>query len=127
MRKLIPSAVCLEILMLAKLGFAQDAVKLSPHYYNVLLDNEHVRVLEYRLKPGEKEPMHSHPAGIVYVFGQAKLKITYPDGRTEVNTLTPAETYWREPVTHMAENVGNTEAHAIALELKKPCNSNQTL
>src|SRR5215831_5519569 len=116
MRKLIPSVVCLEILMLATLGFAQDAVKLSPQYYSVLLD-----------KLGEKEPMHSHPAGIVYVFGQAKLKITYPDGQTEVNTLTSAETYWREPVTHMAENVGNTEAHAIALELKKPCNSNQTL
>jgi hypothetical protein len=57
MRKLIPSAVCLEILVLATLGFAQDPVKLSPQYYNVLLDNGHVRVLEYRLKPGEKEPM----------------------------------------------------------------------
>jgi hypothetical protein len=57
MRKLIPSAVCLEFLVLATLGFAQDPVKLSPHYYNVLLDNEHVRVLEYQLKPEEKEPM----------------------------------------------------------------------
>jgi quercetin dioxygenase-like cupin family protein len=69
MRKLIPSAVCLELLVLATLAFAQDPVRLSPQYYNVLLENEHVRVLEYRLKPGEKESMHSHPAGIVYVFG----------------------------------------------------------
>jgi|SRR4030095_7973400 hypothetical protein len=91
MRNLIPSVVCLEILVLATLGFAQDPVKLSPQYYNVLLDNEHVRVPEYRLKPGEKEPLHSHPAGIVYVFGEAKLKITYSDGRSEVNTLTPAK------------------------------------
>src|SRR4029453_6577140 len=122
MRKLIPSAVCLEILVLATLGFAQDPVTLSPQYYKVLLDNEHVRVIEYRLKPGEKEPMHSHPAGIVYLFGEAKLKITYPDGRTEVSTVTPGETYWREPVTHAAENVGDTEAHAIAVQVKKPCN-----
>jgi quercetin dioxygenase-like cupin family protein len=122
MRKLIPSAVLLGILVLATVGFAQDPVKLTPQYYKVLLDNEHVRVLEYRLKPGEKEPMHSHPAGIVYLFGEAKLKITYPDGRTEVSTVTPGETYWREPVTHAAENVGDTEAHAIAVELKKPCN-----
>jgi beta-alanine degradation protein BauB len=122
MRKLIPSTVWLEILVLVTLGFAQDPVKLSPQYYNVLLDNEQVRVLEYRLKARDKEPMHSHPAGIVYVFGDAKLKITYPDGRTEVNTLTPGKTYWREPVTHMAENVGGTEAHVIAVELKKPCN-----
>jgi beta-alanine degradation protein BauB len=120
--RLIPSTVWLGILVLAALGFAQDPVKLAPQYYKVLLDNEHVRVLEYRLKPGETEPMHSHPAGIVYLFGEAKLKITYPDGRTEVNTVSPGETYWREPVTHMAENVGDTEVHAIAVELKKPCN-----
>jgi hypothetical protein len=39
-----------------------------------------VRVLEYRLKPGEKEPMHSHPAGVVYVL--------------------TGESIWRDPVTH---------------------------
>jgi hypothetical protein len=32
----------------------QDAVKLSPQYYKVLLENDQVRVVEYRLKPGEK-------------------------------------------------------------------------
>ena len=40
-------------------GFAQDPVKLSPKMYTVLLENEHVRVLEFRAKAGEKEPMHS--------------------------------------------------------------------
>jgi hypothetical protein len=38
---------------------AQDPVKQSPQYYKVLLENDQVRVLEYRLKPGEKEPMHN--------------------------------------------------------------------
>ena len=40
-----------------------DPVKLSPQYYKVRLDNARVRVLEYHLKPGEKEMMHSHPRG----------------------------------------------------------------
>lgn len=40
-----------------------DPVKLSPQYYKVRLDNARVRVLEYHLKPGEKEMMHSHPEG----------------------------------------------------------------
>ncbi len=62
---------------------AQDPVKTSPQYYKVLLENDQVRVLEYRLKPGEKEPMHSHPAGVVYVLSGTKLKVSYPDGRTE--------------------------------------------
>jgi quercetin dioxygenase-like cupin family protein len=110
------------ILLLAMVGAtasAQDPVKTSPQYYKVLLENEQVRVLEYRLKPGEKEPMHSHPAGVVYVLSGAKLKFTYPDGRTEEKAAATGETIWREPVTHAVKNVGDTEAHAVAIDLKR--------
>jgi hypothetical protein len=34
---------------------AQDPVKLSPKMYKVLLENDQVRVLEFRAKPGESE------------------------------------------------------------------------
>lgn len=53
---------------------AQDPVKQSPQYYKVLLENDQVRVLEYRLKPGEKEPMHTHASGVLYIFGDAKMR-----------------------------------------------------
>jgi quercetin dioxygenase-like cupin family protein len=97
---------------------AQDPVKTSPQYYKVLLENDQVRVLEYRLKAGKKEPMHSHPAGVVYVLSGAKLKFGYPDGRTEEKAAATGETIWRDPTTHAVENVGDTEAHAIAIDLK---------
>ena len=96
--------------------FQQDAVKLSPQYYKVLLENDQVRVVEYRLKPGEKEIMHSHPAGVLYGFGDAKLKVTYPDGRIEEIAATGDN-----PVTHALENTGKTEAHALVVEPKNPC------
>jgi quercetin dioxygenase-like cupin family protein len=70
---------------------AQDPVTTSPQFYKVLLDNDQVRVLEYRLKPGEKEPMHSHPAGVVYVLSGATLKFSYPGGRTEEKTAVTGE------------------------------------
>ena len=41
-------------------------VTLSPNLYTVLLENDEVRVLEYHAKPGDREPMHCHPAGVVY-------------------------------------------------------------
>jgi quercetin dioxygenase-like cupin family protein len=106
--------------VLSTTAHAQDPVKTSPQYYKVLLENDQVRVLEYHLKPGEKEPMHSHPAGVVYVLSGGKLKFTYPDGRTEEKAAASGETIWREPTTHSVENVGNTEAHAIAIDLKTP-------
>ena len=100
---------------------AQDPAKQSPQYYKVLLENAQVRVLEYRLKPGEKEPMHTHVAGGLYIFGDAKMRTTYPDGRTEESAGGAGEAHWRSPVTHALENIGTTEAHALAVDIKKPC------
>src|SRR5438552_17261645 len=98
---------------------AQDPVKTSPQYYKVLLENDQVRVLEYHLKAGEKEPMHSHPAGVVYVLSGATLKFSYPDGTTEAKAAATGETIWRDPVTHAVENTGKTEARETAIDLKK--------
>ena len=64
--------------------------------------------------------MHSHPTGVVYVLSAAKLKFSYPDGRTEERAAATGETIWREPTTHAVENIGGTEAHAIAVDLKTP-------
>src|SRR5712671_3696774 len=106
--------------VLCTIAHAQDPVKLSPQYYKVLLENDKVRVLEYRLKPGEKEPMHSHQAGVVYVLSGGELKFSYPDGRTEERSAATGETIWRDPTTHAVENIGDTEAHAIGIDLKTP-------
>ena len=63
--------------------------------------------------------MHSHPAGVVYVLSGATLKFNYPDGRTEKKAAATGKTIWRDPATHAVENTGKTEAHAIAIDLKK--------
>jgi beta-alanine degradation protein BauB len=45
-----------------------DPVAISPQLYTVRLENDRLRVLEYRLKPGKEEPMHSHPPGVVFAL-----------------------------------------------------------
>src|SRR5215831_7971448 len=43
---------------------------------------DHVRVLDFRVKPGEKVGMHSHrAASIAYYLTDAKVKYTDPDDR----------------------------------------------
>ncbi|WP_027075357.1 hypothetical protein [Maribacter antarcticus] len=39
-----------------------DVVKVSPDNYKILLENEYVRIVEYTLKPGEKDNLHNHTA-----------------------------------------------------------------
>ena len=73
-----------------------------------------MRVLEYHLNAGEKEPTHLHPAGAVYVLGGATLKFSYPDGRTEAKAAATGETIWRDPVTHAVENTAKLK-HARSL------------
>jgi hypothetical protein len=68
--------------------WAQDAVKQSPQFYTVRLENDRVRVLEYRLKPGEKEPTLSHPPGVVFYLSDATLRITGADGTVSESKMT---------------------------------------
>jgi quercetin dioxygenase-like cupin family protein len=97
---------------------SQDPVKLSPQYYTVLAEDDRARVLEYRLKPGEKEVMHSHPSYVVYFFGDAKLRATSPDGKTSDTSVTQGEVLLRDPLSHAVENIGTTELHALLIERK---------
>ncbi len=72
MKKLI-STVCLSILVFA-MAKAQDAAKVDPAHYKVILNNNQVRVLDVHHKPGEKSPMHSHPNHVVYSFTDSTVK-----------------------------------------------------
>jgi len=98
----------------------QDPVKQSPQLYTVRVDNDRVRVLEYRLKPGEKEPMHSHTPGLVFVLSEATTRTTAADGRVSEGTSKVGTVTWRDAVSHSLENIGTTEAHNYAVEVK-PC------
>jgi len=84
--------------------------------------------MDYHLKPGEKEAMHSHPCGVfVYFFTDADVRsTTLSDGKTgELKTGEfhgrAGDVGWRDPVTHQGENIGNSELHALLIEPKTSC------
>ena len=95
-----------------------DPVVVSPQLYTVRLDNDRVRVLEYRLKPGGKEALHTHRAGVVISVGDATVNTTAADGTVASHPSHAGDVFWREAVTHSVENVGATEAHYYSVELK---------
>ena len=97
----------------------QDPVEVSPHIYKVLLENERVRVLEIHQKPGDKSPQHWHPAHVLYIFNDCKVKFSYPDREPEELELKAGQTFWSDALTHEPENTGSVEAHALAVELKE--------
>lgn len=97
---------------------AQDPVKVAPNNFKVLLDNEHVRVLEFHSNAGEKIPMHSHPAYTTYSFVAGKTKYTSPSGETSERDSKAGEAVWRDAETHASEFMGPGEAHSLLIEMK---------
>src|SRR5438876_8187493 len=110
--------VSLTVLLATSL-LAQDMVKVAPKNCTVVLDNDRVRVIRVVLKPGEKLPMHSHPANIVYTENSGKAKYTFAGGKTEEREAKAGQATWSEAMSHSTENTGTTETHAVVVEIKK--------
>ena len=103
----------------------EDPVDISPQYYTVRFENDQVRVLEYRLRPGEIEAMHSHPAGVVHYLSDATFLTTLPDGTVSEGSVKKGDVQWREFTRHAAKNIGTTVALAFAVELKNSAGENE--
>jgi len=82
------------------------------------LENPHVRVLEATIKPGDKEKTHSHPAYVIYVIAGGKFRNHAADGTVTDGEFKTGDVIYRDPVTHWAENIGNTTIRLILVELK---------
>jgi len=97
---------------------AQDAVRVAPDIYKVLLENDRVRVLDVRMKPGGMSSMHSHPAYVIYSLANAKVKFTSPGGESAEVEIGAGQALWREAESHAVDNLGSTEVHVMLVELK---------
>jgi quercetin dioxygenase-like cupin family protein len=97
----------------------QDVMTVASKAYGLLFENDKVRVMEVRLKPGQKAPMHNHPNDhVVYVMKDAKFKISSPDGKNAEFELKSGKSFWMEAGPHETENVGKTDGHNLVIELK---------
>ena len=108
------------LLLAATSARAQDPLIVNAKTIRLRFENEHVRVLEAELQPGDKEQMHSHPASVVYVLSGGRLRNHAPDGTTAESALEVGAVLYRQPLTHWAENIGTTTIHVIVVELKQP-------
>ncbi len=97
-----------------------DAVKVAPDSYKVLLENDQVRVLEFRMKQGGKSEMHSHPRSVAIVMNDQRLRFTFPNGKSEDTDLKRGQAVWLDDgISHTVENIGTGDAGGVIVELKK--------
>lgn len=106
---------------------ALDAVVAAPDSHRVLLENESVRVLEVIIRPGEREPAHTHrwpsvmvgieAARIRYYDAEGKVRFETPADRDLTDTPLGANWLGPEPL-HSVENIDERIFRALRVELK---------
>lgn len=96
-----------------------DIVKTSPNQARVLLENEHVRVVEYAVKPGEKDLWHTHPPRSSYVVSGGKVKVYTENAEPKISEVLTGSSSWAgQGAKHYVENVGETDIKIILTEIK---------
>ena len=113
----IAAHAALLVIAATPVALAQDAVKYGVKHLTVLAEDQKTRVLRYAPQKGDKTPMHSHPATVVYVIKGGRVKYTLPDGSTSISELKSGTALLRPPVTHADEALDDVEA--IMVELKQ--------
>lgn len=96
----------------------QDPLVVNASTIALKLENARVRVLEATIKPGDKEKTHSHPAYVIYVIAGGKFRNHAQDGTVTDGEFKTGDVIYREPVTHWAENIGDTTIRLELVELK---------
>ena len=97
----------------------QDPLIVNASTIALKLENSRVRVLEATIKPGDKEKTHSHPAYVIYVIAGGKFRNHAQDGTVTDGEFKTGDVIYRDPVTHWAENTGDTTIRLELVELKK--------
>lgn len=104
-----------------------DGVIAAPEHHKVIFENERVRVVELKVEPGATVPVHTHrwatvnyvinPSNFLSFDAEGNLKLDSRTGKTDIKQggvfyLPPF------PEPHSVENIGTSEMHGIAVELK---------
>jgi len=104
-----------------------DAMAAAPDHHEILIDNDAVRVLDTKLGPGERTPVHVHewPATL-FIHSWSEFVRYDPDGnvlvdsRTMPSQPTAGSVLWSAPLPpHYVYNVGTSVLHVLAVEIKR--------
>ena len=116
----IPALALVALVGLPGVGRTLDPVSLYPENYKVLFENDRVRVLDFRLRKGATERLHSHPANVAIFLTDVKIRFTLADGQTKLREARACDVSYSDATMQSPVNVGESDAHGILVELKTP-------
>jgi len=103
-----------------------DALVAAPDHHTLLYENDRVRVLDTRIRPGDQTPIHTHrwPAAIYVVSWSHFVRCDDTgrvlfDSRTVPALQNPPPVLWSVPLPpHSLRNVDEADLQGISVEVK---------
>ncbi len=103
-----------------------DAIVAAPANHKVMLENDHVRVLDVTVAPGERENLHAHSRrSFMYLMYEGVYRDYGPNGEllSENKVAPPPNQFpmglWLDPQgPHAVENLDSRPVRLIRVELK---------
>jgi hypothetical protein len=99
-----------------------DPVQTNPGLYQVVFENDRVRVLEYLDRPGDATTPHRHPDSVMVTLSSFRRRLSSGDQQVEVE-IPAFQARWLDAQEHSGANIGDTDTHTIFVELKGPAPS----
>ena len=94
--------------------------KVSPEIYEVLLENEAVKVMKVTFSPGQEDNMHDHYPFTGYLLDGGKAQVTMPDGKVNEREFPSGFiAHNGNGIRHKVKNIGSNDINIILIEHKK--------
>jgi quercetin dioxygenase-like cupin family protein len=91
-----------------------DAVTADPKHYSVQFENDAVRVVRIKTMPGEKTPMHAHPANCTITLTDD----TDRDSSGKLTEIKAGTVDCSDALSHSGQNLATHPVEVILIEFK---------
>ena len=103
----------------APAALAQDPVAADPSHYNVVFEDERVRVLKVTLGPRERASRHRHPASTVVYLRSVKATSPLPYTAFATREVEAGASYQMKAEEHWPDNSSDQTFEALIIEVRK--------
>jgi beta-alanine degradation protein BauB len=79
---------------------ALDPVRVAPHIYELVFENDRVRVLKKTIRAGETPPLHSHPDRVIVYLNPCAWMQDDADGSQHMESFKFGTPVWAPAESH---------------------------
>ena len=110
--------VAVALLCVAAPAAAQDPTEIDSKHYQIVLENDDVRVLHITYGAGETSVMHEHPDAVFVSTTSNRMRMHLPDGSSVDLEINANEPIWTPAGAHRPENLSDGAISGYLIELK---------